>query len=382
MKKVILIVAAIAISAMPSLAQTKAFVPSKFGDNWFIQLQGGASYTVGEYYKEASLPDVSSPHVAISLGKYLSPTAGLRLQAGGWESKNYYKSVNNDGAYKINYLQVNADGLLNLTNLFLPYRKNRVFNLVGIAGLGYARGFENKDRGIAKTNSIVPRAGLQAGFRVAEGVSLNLEATGNLLPDNFNGYTEGCKYDGMLDVLLGVAFNLSKGGFKMVNAADPEELKMLNDRINDQKALLGSKDSEIDRLKTDLANKPEPQVIVQETKEIKEQTEILMNAVVVFHIGSAKLEQNQDINIFNAARYLMDNPDVNVIVTGYADKSTGTAAVNQRLSEQRAEAVAKILIEKYGIETDRITTKAGGDKKQLFPIDQWNRVVVFTAVAK
>lgn len=97
-----------------------------------------------------------------------------------------------------------------------------------------------------------------------------------------------------------------------------------------------------------------------------------MNAVVVFRIGSAKLEQNQDINIFNAARYLKDNPQVNVIVTGYADKSTGTPAINQRLSEQRAEAVAKVLIEKYGIAASRITKKASGDKEQLFPTDQWN----------
>lgn len=382
MKKVLLTMAAVAITVAPALAQQKAFVPTKFGDNWFIQLQGGASYTVSENYKDASFSDIVSPHAAISLGKYFAPAMGARLQVGGWQSKNYFKTDKTDGTYNINYIQVNADGLLNLTNLFLPYKEDRVFNLIGIAGIGYAHGFKNKDRDISRTNSIVPRAGLQADFRVTQGVSLNLEVTGNLMPDNFNGRVEGKKYDGVVDAMLGVKFDLSKGGFKMADVSDPAELKRLNDQINDQRALLANKDSEISRLRTDLANKPEPQVIVQETKEIKEQTEVLMNAVVVFRIGSAKLEQNQDINIFNAARYLKDNPSVNVVVTGYADKSTGTAVINQRLSEQRAEAVAKVLIDKYDISPSRITTKASGDKEQLFPTDQWNRVVVFTAVTK
>lgn len=382
MKKNILTIAAIAILAVPVLAQEKAIVPPKFGDNWFIQLQGGASYTISEYHKDASFGDVTTPYAAISLGKYFSPVTGARLQVGGWESKNYYKIGNTDGTYKIRYIQTNVDGLLNVTNLFMPYKEDRSFNLIALAGIGYAHGFKNKDRKISRTNSIIPRVGLQADFRLNELLNFNIEVAGNLLPDNFNGQVEGKKYDGMVDAMLGLSFNLGKGGFKTVTAANPEELSRLNAQINDQRALLGNKDSEINRLKTELATKPEPKVIVQETKEIKEQTEVLMNAVVVFRIGSAKLEQNQDINIFNAARYLKDNPNVNVVVTGYADKSTGTAAINQRLSEQRAEAVAKVLIDKYDISPSRITTKASGDKEQLFPTDQWNRVVVFTAITK
>ena len=52
------------------------------------------------------------------------------------------------------------------------------------------------------------------------------------------------------------------------------------------------------------------------------------------------------------------------------------------MSERRADAVAKILIEKYGIAPTRITTQASGDKVQPFQIDAWNRVVIFTAVPK
>lgn len=384
MKKLILSIATVALMATPALAQEKAFAPAKFGDNWFIQLQGGASYTISEDYKDASFGDLITPHAAVGIGKYFSPVFAGRLQVAGWESKNYYQDYDllaGSGTFKVKYLQANADGIFNFTNLFLPYKEDRLFNFSGILGLGYVHGFKDTKNGLTTTNMIVPRAGVQADFRLSDMASINLEVTGNLLRDDFNGRKTGTNYDGTVNALLGVTFQLSRGGFKMVDVADPAQIKALNDRINEQRALLQNKDSEIGKLKQDLANQPEPTVVVKEVKE-ESVSEVELNAVVVFRIGSAKLEQNQDINIYNAARYLIDNPSVNVIITGYADNSTGTATVNQRISEQRAEAVAKVLIDKYNISPNRITTKAAGDTVQLFPTPQWNRVVVFTAVSK
>ncbi|MDR2956061.1 MAG: OmpA family protein [Prevotella sp.] len=377
MRKLILSIAAIAITAMPVFAQEKALAPSTIGDNWFLQLQGGATYSISEGFKDAGFGDLITPHVALSLGKYFSPAVGTRLQVGGWSAKHYNWTT--DGTFKTKYIQTNADALFNLTNIFLPFEENRPFNFIAFAGLGYVHGFKDTKSGLTTTNMIVPRVGVQADFRLNDMASLNLEVAGNLLRDDFNGIKTGTNYDGTVNVLAGVSFKLSKDGFKLVDVANPAEIKALNDRINEQRASLDTKDSEISRLKRELAVKPEPQVIVKET-EIEAVSEVELNAVVVFRIGSANLEQNQDINIYNAARYLLDNPSINVIVTGYADNSTGSATVNQRLSEQRADAVAKVLINKYNISPNRITTKAAGDKIQLFPTAQWNRVVVFTAV--
>lgn len=388
MRKLTLFLATAFLAIASGYAQEKAYLPSSFWDHWFTQAQVGGSYTISEYHTKASLGDVLTPHVALSAGKYFSPIAGARFQVEGWSSKNYHKYTVNkelkDGTYKISYIQTNVDGLLNLTNLFMPDSSERGFNLIGILGIGYAHGFTKNNVAkigkVSKTNSIVPRLGLQGDFRINEAVNLNLEVTGNLYPDNFNGIVGGKKYDAIINTMVGLTYNFTPGGFKTVDSVDPAIVQGLNSRVNEQRSQLANKDSEISRLKDELSRKPDPQLIVE--KEIKSQTEVLMNAVVVFRIGSAKLEQNQDINIFNAARYLKDNPQVNVIITGYADKSTGTAAINQRLSEQRAEAVANVLIEKYGISASRITKRASGDKEQLFPTDQWNRVVVFTAVTK
>ncbi len=394
MKKLLLSIAALALVATTVTAQEKAFAPTKFGDNWFIQLQGGASYTVSEDRAKASFGDLVSPHAAVAIGKYFSPAFGTRIQVAGWESKNYYDLTGTNvpllpsgfdgitGTYKVKYIQTNLDGLLSLTNLFMDYNPERVFNFSLLAGLGYVHTFEDTDYGLTKKDMIVPRAGVQLDFRLSDAASINLEVNGNLMRNDFNGRNGSSSYDGTVNALLGLKFNLSPGGFKMVDVQDPAQLRAMNDQINAQRASLDSKDSEISRLQRELANKPAPQVIVKETEVTQEVAETELNAVVVFHIGSAKLEKNQDINIYNAAKYLQENESVNVIVTGYADRSTGTAAINQRLSEQRAEAVAKVLVEKYNISPSRITTKAAGDKVQLFPTDQWNRVVVFTAVSK
>lgn len=367
-----------AVIALGVSAQEKAIKNYGWSDNWFIQGQVGGSYTFSENSSDADLFDLVTPHAAISVGKHFSPITGARLQFGGWESKSYL--VGKDDTYKYKYMQVNADVLLNFCNLFSNYEEDRAFNLYGILGLGYVHNFADREVGIETQNSIVPRLGLQFDFRMTEDLSLNVETVGNLMPDRFNGVSAGSKYDATANVLVGLTYRFTKGGFKTVDVVSPDEIAALNSTINSQQASLQSKNSEIQKYQVTIANlqkqlADKPKVVT----ETKEESSTVLNAVVVFKLGSAKLEQNQEINIYNAAKYLQDNSKLNVTVTGYADKSTGSAAINQRLSEQRAKAVADILINKYGIDKSRITTEASGDKVQPFQIDAWNRVVIFTA---
>lgn len=387
MKKIILSALAFGILAVPAFSQEKAIKKTGFGDNWFIQLQGGASYTISENYKDASFGDLITPTVGIAFGKHLSPKFGLRAQASGWESKSQYKYI--DDTYRHKYIQASLDGLVNITNLWSSeYNPNRVFNLYGFIGLAYVHGEgkksinlnpeanEGKGMHLDKSNMIIPRVGLQADFQVTNFMSLNVEVSGNLLEDRFNGVSTGKAYDGMVTALGGVTFHFNRG-FEQVEIIDPALVQDLNNKINDQRLLMNSQDAVISDLQAQLEKKPE--VIVQEIEPLEE---IVMNAVVVFKLGKSDLQENQEINIYNAAKFFQDNLDKDIVITGYADKATGNPTINKKLSERRAEAVAKILIEKYGIAPTRITTQASGDKVQPFQIDAWNRVVIFTAVPK
>ena len=55
----------------------------QFKKHAFLDLQGGAQYTLGE----AKFGDLISPNVQIGLGYQFSPVFGMRLQANGWQSK-------------------------------------------------------------------------------------------------------------------------------------------------------------------------------------------------------------------------------------------------------------------------------------------------------
>ena len=58
-------------------------VTKKFNSHWFLNLQGGAQYTLGE----AKFKDLISPNVQAAIGYQFSPVFGMRLQANGWQSK-------------------------------------------------------------------------------------------------------------------------------------------------------------------------------------------------------------------------------------------------------------------------------------------------------
>jgi len=49
----------------------------------------------------------------------------------------------------------------------------------------------------------------------------------------------------------------------------------------------------------------------------------------------AKIDKNQQINIYNTAEFMKNN-NAPIKVVGYADKKTGTSDYNMGLSEKRA----------------------------------------------
>ena len=68
----------------------------------------------------------------------------------------------------------------------------------------------------------------------------------------------------------------------------------------------------------------------------------------------------------------------NLLVTGYADSATGTPAINQSLSERRANQVADELV-KLGIDRDKIKTAACGGVNDISPVSFNRRATVQVA---
>jgi outer membrane protein OmpA-like peptidoglycan-associated protein len=86
--------------------------------------------------------------------------------------------------------------------------------------------------------------------------------------------------------------------------------------------------------------------------------------VVFFTIGEASLTDYAYATLDNyiAAMACCDTP---IVVTGYADKETGSAKRNMELSKERAESVTAYLTAQ-GIDISRITTQWVGDTEAAF----------------
>ena len=101
-------------------------------------------------------------------------------------------------------------------------------------------------------------------------------------------------------------------------------------------------------------------------------TEIFYAIREVIPVGAEKAK------VDNLIKFLKENPQTKVAVTGYADVGTGNPKINLGYSQGRAQNVAKALTD-AGIDAARITVDAKGDTVQPFAENDKNRVTIAIA---
>ncbi|HUN20829.1 MAG TPA: OmpA family protein, partial [Muribaculaceae bacterium] len=146
----------------------------------------------------------------------------------------------------------------------------------------------------------------------------------------------------------------------------------LNNQVNDLRGQVATTTAALAAAEAQL---PCPEV-VEEKAEIIE-TNTLMSTVR-FQIDSDRISDEEMVNVYNIGQWMKSNPDQNVTIQGYADKNTGTSKYNMQLSKRRAQAVYDILVNKYGINPDRLSISALGSDTQPYETNNWNRIVIFT----
>ena len=366
----------VALAGLSTAAMAQATYTDKDGNEYtfkkhaFLDLQGGAQYTLGE----AKFGDLISPNVQLGIGYQFTPVFGMRLQANGWQSKggwNGYKATK-DGTpytadYKFKYVAPGLDFMFNLSNLFCGWNPNRVLNVTAFAGAGANIAWDNDEvNELAATmknqnaynleylwdgTKVRPygRAGLELAFKVSKSVSLMLEGNANITSDKYNSKKAG-NADWYFNALAGLRINLGKSHTK----AEPvkEAPVPVQEYVKPEP-------------------KPQPKVEEKKVEEIRRD--------VFFVINSNKIASNEESKIKEVVDFLNANPDAKVVVTGYADAGTGNDRINDRISAKRAAAVVKALKEKYGIEESRITEDSKGARVQPFSENDKNRVSIMVA---
>lgn len=119
-------------------------------------------------------------------------------------------------------------------------------------------------------------------------------------------------------------------------------------------------------------------------KRVEVGQSIVLNNIF-FDTGSYTLSSESYVELGILIKLLTDNPSVRIEVAGHTD-NVGSAAVNKRISEQRAKAVVDFLIER-GIDPARLTFKGYGFDKPVASNDteegrQLNRRTEFEVIEK
>ena len=368
MKKLLIVLAFAGVS-MGALAQDAdpvekySVATNSFWSNWFIQVGGewNAWYSSEEHGIGLSRSPFkkfrSNPGVAVAIGKWFTPGLGLRTKLQGVWGKTVTDDTNAGNGNK--YWILNEHILFNVSNMLYGYNPNRVWNFIPFAGGGIGRTCSYN------LYSMDLSAGILNEFNVSRHVAVNLEFGWNRLETDIDGI-EGSpanrgwdSHDNNFYGEVGLTFNLGKATWNKV--PDVDAIKALSQsQIDALNAQLADANAENARLKNLLAN--------QKPAEAPAVKEFVTTPVsVFFNINKTNIASQKDlVNVEALAKYAKDN-NSNILVKGYADSATGTPAINQKLSEGRANTLANELVKK-GINRDNIKTEAKGGVDDLSPI--------------
>lgn len=387
MKKALLIISSVLVLAVSANAQ-ETFYPG-----WQFGIKGGVIYSAGE----AQVNQLLSPIFGINAGYQFNPWFTLRGEVNGFQSKGAI-ITNTVNPYKFDYAQLDVDGVFDICNMF-NYKSTRLFSPYIFAGIGGNIRFNNNEaNNIFKQaaynteylwNGSVPsftgRFGAGVDIRLSNAVKIAIEVVDNMYSDKFNSKknydVKGLDLDWNLGALVGLKFTFGQANkiaaaeaAALAAAAKAEADRLAAERAAAEKAAAEKAAAEAAAAKA-AAEKAAAEKAAAEKAAAERAAARHIEENVLFVIGKTNIRPSETQKVQNIIDILNQYPEAVVSVTGYADKNTGYPELNMKLSQKRAENVAKA-IEKAGIAADRISVNYVGDTQKVSDTPSQNRVAV------
>lgn len=367
MKKSLLFVLLVAVSVCLSAqekekaAKNYKVETNRFGSNWFLSGGVGAQMYFGDNDSKADFGKRISPALDITVGKWFTPGLGLRVAYNGLQAKGASPSANelyvkggtySNGYYKQkwNIANFHGDVLFNLSNMFCGYNEKRVYSFIPYVGAGLAVSLsEPHEKNLGLNIGLINR------FRLSSALDFNVELRGLLMKNAFGGMGK----EAMGGVTVGLTYKFNKRSWNAVPTVPMVPESQLNDIREKVNSLRGENES----LKHDLveARNKKPEVIVK-----KEVVSIVPRLIVVFNIGKSNIAKREYMNIETIAKAIKENSAKVYTVTGYADKATGSAEYNMKLSKKRAEAVRDLMVNEFGVSASQLKVDYKGGVGNMF----------------
>ena len=371
MRKTILL-SVFALSALTINAQTAVVEGGGFWDNWSMGIQGGATMKMSGtgFFKSAR------PAFGLTIGKQWTPILGMDIQGMG-----YVNTTNS--STMVDASDVSLIARMNLMNLFAGYEgMPRPFEIETVTGLGWLHHYMNGD---GDTDDMSARVGLNFNFNLGEDAAwtfgIKPAVVFNLTGEYPSKKMAFNRNHSNMEILFGLTYHFADSDgnrhFALVNAVDPMVLAAMNEEINDLREVVVAKDVELVGLADELLM-VQNQLNEARNKKVEASGETIniVESVVAFPFNQSDVQSSQMPSLEHVANYLKNNPDANITVNGYASPE-GTEEYNLQLSQRRADAVKDILVNKYGIEANRINA-IGHGVGDIFSEPAWNRVGICT----
>lgn len=370
MKAVCLVAALMTAGSINAQTETESdkynVETNRFWNNWFISAGGGAQVYFGDGDSQGSFGKRIAPALDVAVGKWFTPGLGLRFEYSGLQAKGFgyapgdyaTGSVNNKGAYaqKWNVGHFHGDVLFNASNIFCGYNEKRVYNLIPFVGFGVMHSWDRP-----KTNELAATVGLINRFRLSSALDLNLEAKGTLVNDRFDGEIGGNGKEGMASVTLGLTYKFKQRGWNrssvrtVATGISEDEMRRVRRQLNDM-----MKDNQTLKEELEAARNKKPETIVSKEMAVAPR-------IVIFPLGKSTLSKQERVNLGYYAKLIKDAPSDKVFtIVGYADNKTGSAAVNERLSKARAEAVRDALVNEFGVKASQLKVDYKGGVDNMY----------------
>lgn len=423
-----------------SVVTTEVVNPSKytvetntFGHNWFIGLGVGGNMYFGDHDKQMDFLDRPHLYGQVHFGKWFTPGIGARIQVGGgrsrgvsgWTAHNQSNGADNEGNYlgyimydqnnapivydkakdvpypmfktQEDWLNVGADVMFNLSNMLMGYKEDRVYSFIPYAGVGFAFSLNEYHPYISsinggrptkvpypqKSRAVSASLGLLNRFRLSSHWDFNVDIRGIYVGDNFDGESGGIRDkfhlnqiggsigEGILTATIGLAYNINPGWQKAVNTTIRVNENLLQD-LNSRLAQ-SQKDNESLRAQLEEAL----------NRQVTQENVTAQPLLVTFPIDRWTLSKKDRVNLGFLAEAIKANPNMTYVVTGYADKGTGSVKRNVFLSQKRADVVYDCLVNEFGVSESQLRkTSEGGVGNMYYNDPRLSRAVLTKVVTE
>ncbi len=339
------------------------YLTNRFFDNIFIGVGGGVNLYWGENDSYGSFGKRLAPALDFSIGKWITPSVGLRMQYSGLKAFGWtnYQSMyatgepDSKGMYreKFNTMNIHGDVLWNLSNAIGGYREDRTWSFIPYVGFGGARSFKDGHH----KNEFAATAGLLNNIRLGGLVDLTLEIKQLFVNQRFDGVVRGSGFESMTTVTAGLTFKLGRSGFSRPAPIVIPDYAPYKKRIHTLENELAQSQNNAKAMAAELAK---AKAQTQQSNEVVKTVTVPTVMAVFFQIGSAELSEKDMINLGNIAETIKKEPNRKFTITGYADSYTGSYQRNMVLSQMRADAVKQALVNKFGVNASQLTTIGKG----------------------